>query len=75
MTTQQVKHLIETLLNETKFSLSNDLEIVNDNINFVRFLVRKYPNTTVEVDAQVEWDLCVKALTWNVSIQQPSSDY
>ena len=70
---QQVKHLIETVLIDTKFSLSNDLENVNDNINFIRFLVRKYPNTTVEVDVQEEWDLCMKALTWKVSIKQLSA--
>lgn len=31
-------------------------ELANDRLNFVKWLVNEYPNTDVDIDADVEWD-------------------
>lgn len=38
------------------YSISDPQEA---NINFVNFLLRKYPDTSVEIDVDAEWDLFI----------------
>ncbi len=55
-----VRMLMMSHLSDVQEMLGYDTERANTRINFVKWLIGKYNDTSVEIDANEEWELFLK---------------